>query len=99
MDHDRNLVAGLDRSLFPGRLYDGTRNPEGLSSNIPAVGTTLLGVLTGHWLRSGREKATVCFSYRSHWRARRCCWARLEPFVPDQQASVDEFVCAVQVAD
>jgi predicted acyltransferase len=61
MDQDRNLVAWLDRSLFPGRLYDGTRDPEGLISNLPAVGTTLLGVLTGHWLCSGREKATIVF--------------------------------------
>jgi len=61
MDQDRNLVAWLDRSLFPGRLYDGTRDPEGLISNIPAVGTTLLGVLTGHWLLSGREKASIVF--------------------------------------
>jgi predicted acyltransferase len=61
MEQDRNLVAWLDRSLFPGRLYDGTRDPEGLISNIPTVGTTLLGVLTGHWLRSGREKATIVF--------------------------------------
>jgi len=61
MDQDRNLVAWVDRSLFPGRLYDGTRDPEGLISNIPAVGTTLLGVLTGHWLLSGREKATIVF--------------------------------------
>jgi predicted acyltransferase len=59
MDPDRNLVAWLDRSLFPGRLYDITRDPEGLISNIPALGTTLLGVLTGHWLRSGREKAAI----------------------------------------
>jgi len=61
MDQDRNLVAWVDRSLFPGRLYDGTRDPEGLISNIPAVGMTLLGVLTGHWLLSGREKATIVF--------------------------------------
>jgi predicted acyltransferase len=61
MDQDRNLVAWLDRSLFPGRLYDGTRDPEGLISNLPAMGTTLLGVLTGQWLCSGREKATIVF--------------------------------------
>jgi predicted acyltransferase len=61
MDQNRNLVAWLDRSLFPGRLYDGTRDPEGIISNIPALGTTLLGVLTGHWLRSGHSKAAMVF--------------------------------------
>ena len=53
MDPNRNLVAWLDRRLFMGHLYNGTRDPEGLLSTIPAIGTTLIGVLTGHWLRSG----------------------------------------------
>ena len=47
MDQDRNLMAWLDRSLFPGRLYDGTRDPEDLIGNLPATGTTLLGGLLG----------------------------------------------------
>ena len=59
MDQTGNLVAWLDRTLFPGRLYDGIRDPEGLISNIPALGTTLLGVLTGHWLRSGEAKNRI----------------------------------------
>jgi predicted acyltransferase len=54
MDPDRNLVAWLDRILFPGRLYNGTRDPEGIISTIPAVGTVLLGVITGQLLRTNR---------------------------------------------
>jgi len=54
MDPERNLVAWLDRTLFPGRLYNGMRDPEGIISNLPAIGTVLLGVLTGQWLRSQR---------------------------------------------
>lgn len=57
VDPDHNLVAWLDRRLFMGHLYNGTRDPEGLLSTIPAIGTTLIGVLTGHWLRS-RANAT-----------------------------------------
>jgi predicted acyltransferase len=34
-----------------GRIYD----PEGLLSTIPAIATTLSGVLAGHWLRARRE--------------------------------------------
>jgi predicted acyltransferase len=34
-----------------GKVYD----PEGLLSTIPAIATTLLGVLTGQWLRAERE--------------------------------------------
>jgi predicted acyltransferase len=52
LDSNRNLTAYLDRYIFPGRLIDGVSDPEGLLSTLPAVGTTLLGVLTGMWLRS-----------------------------------------------
>ncbi len=52
MDPERNIVAWLDRKLLMGRLYDKVRDPEGLISTIGAIGTTLMGVLTGHWLRS-----------------------------------------------
>jgi predicted acyltransferase len=51
MDQVQNLPAWLDRKLFTGHLYDGNRDPEGLIHTIPAIGTTLIGVLTGHWLR------------------------------------------------
>lgn len=52
LDKDANIVAWLDRHMFPGRLYEGVRDPEGLLSNIPAFATTLLGMLAGIWLRS-----------------------------------------------
>jgi len=52
LDPDRNLVAWLDRKLLMGHLYEGTRDPEGLISTIPAVATSLLGLLTGKSLRT-----------------------------------------------
>ena len=52
LDPDRNLAAWLDRKLLIGHLYEATRDPEGLLSTIPALATTLIGVLTGDWLRS-----------------------------------------------
>ena len=52
LDPDRNLAAWLDRKLLAGHLYDVTRDPEGVISTIPAITTTLLGLLTGNWLRS-----------------------------------------------
>jgi predicted acyltransferase len=53
LDHDGNIVAWLDRHIFSAKhLYEGTRDPEGLLSTIPALGTTLIGVLTGLFLRS-----------------------------------------------
>jgi predicted acyltransferase len=51
LDRDTNWVAFLDRKIFPGRLYERVRDPEGLLSNIPALATLLLGVLAGQWLR------------------------------------------------
>ena len=56
LDHDANIVAWLDRHIFSApHLYERTRDPEGLLSTIPAVGTTLLGLLTGLFLRSPRS--------------------------------------------
>ena len=57
LDPDRNLVAWLDRKLLWGHLYEGTRDPEGLLSTIPAVATCVIGLLTGGWLRSYRSLA------------------------------------------
>lgn len=55
LDRDGNLAAWVDRAMFaPQHLYERTRDPEGLLSTIPAVGTALLGVLTGIWLKSER---------------------------------------------
>ena len=58
LDPDRNLVAWLDRRLLAGHLYDHTRDPEGLISTIPALATSLLGLLTGDWLRGPRPAKT-----------------------------------------
>ncbi len=58
LDPDRNLAAWLDRQLLAGHLYEGTRDPEGVLSTVPAVATSLLGMLTGQWLRSARSAKT-----------------------------------------
>ncbi|MEO8605685.1 MAG: heparan-alpha-glucosaminide N-acetyltransferase domain-containing protein [bacterium] len=46
--HD--LGAGLDRELMHGHLFHATWDPEGLLSTLPAIATTLFGVLAGDWL-------------------------------------------------
>src|SRR3954462_8891673 len=63
MDMHQNLVSWLDRQLFPHHLYrdlpdHNVRDPEGLLSDLPAIGTALIGVLAGLWLRSRRSVAT-----------------------------------------
>jgi predicted acyltransferase len=60
LDENQNIVAWLDRQLMPGHLYEDSplhnaRDPEGLLSDIPALGTALLGLLTGLWLRAPRS--------------------------------------------
>ncbi len=48
-----NIGAAIDRRLFGPHLYRGGRwDPEGLLSSVPAIATTLLGVLTGLWLQT-----------------------------------------------
>ena len=50
-----NLAAYLDRKLMSGHLWEGTRDPEGVLSTLPAIATALCGVLAGEWLRSDRN--------------------------------------------
>jgi len=59
MDPEHNITAWLDRRLFMGHLYNGTRDPEGILHTIPAIGTTLIGLLTGHWLLTRRSVKTI----------------------------------------
>ncbi len=47
-----NLGAYIDRAVQYGHLYRVTWDPEGLLSNIPAIGTILLGSLVGELLSS-----------------------------------------------
>ncbi len=55
LDRDANLAAWVDRHIFSAsHLYEHTRDPEGLLSTIPALATTLLGLLAGIWLRTQR---------------------------------------------
>jgi len=58
LSKEGSIASFVDRVILrqhiwkQGRVYD----PEGLLSTIPAVVTTLLGILTGHWLRSERSR-------------------------------------------
>lgn len=63
LDKDQNIVAWADRQLMPGHLYEDTplhsaRDPEGLLSDIPAIGTTLIGLLAALWLSGNRMART-----------------------------------------
>jgi predicted acyltransferase len=47
-----NLAAFIDRALLSGHIYTKSFDPEGILSTLPAIATTLCGVLAGHWLRT-----------------------------------------------
>ncbi len=58
---ETNLGAWLDRLLLDGHLWSQSKtwDPEGLLSTLPAIGTGLLGVLTGTWLQSDHPKSEI----------------------------------------
>lgn len=51
MTQSCSLAGWLDRKLMLGHLYRRDFDPEGLLSTFPAIATTLLGTLTGEFLR------------------------------------------------
>jgi predicted acyltransferase len=51
-----NLAAYVDTLVLKGHLLRKTSDPEGLLSTIPALATTLSGILAGHWLRTARRE-------------------------------------------
>jgi predicted acyltransferase len=51
---DQNLANWIDAHYLPGRLWDTSRDPEGMLSTLPAIGTCLLGVFAGLALRDIR---------------------------------------------
>jgi predicted acyltransferase len=50
----------VDRQLLAGHLWKVSRtwDPEGLFSTLPAIATTLMGLLAGEWLRSARDSTS-----------------------------------------
>jgi len=51
-----NLAAYIDRLFLTGHMWRKFWDPEGLLSTLPAVASTLLGILAGHWLRSNQAQ-------------------------------------------
>jgi len=55
LEPGKNFAAWVDSIFLRGHMwsyYDQAWDPEGIVSTIPAIATTLFGVLTGQWLRS-----------------------------------------------
>ena len=54
-----NFASYIDRSIMPGKLYLGIHDPEGLVSTIAAIGTGLLGILAGNFIKKNGPKAST----------------------------------------
>lgn len=54
LEAETNLGAWLDRTLLGGHLWSQSKvwDPEGLLSSIPAIATSISGILTGLWLKT-----------------------------------------------
>lgn len=59
LDVERNLAHYVDWTVLGAHNYAGTKtwDPEGIVSTLPAIATTLLGVMAGHILRLKRDLA------------------------------------------
>lgn len=51
-----NLAAWVDGYLLPGRMWQGSWDPEGLLSTLPAIATGITGMLTGKILLSETQR-------------------------------------------
>lgn len=52
LDLEGNLAAYTDRAILGAHTWKPGWDPEGPLSTLPAIATTLMGVLAGAWLRS-----------------------------------------------
>ena len=60
-----NIAAWLDTKYLPGRMWQGTWDPEGILSTFPSFATTITGMLVGHLIHAKftqQEKAGFLMS-------------------------------------
>ena len=49
-----NFASYFDRNVLPGKLSRGIHDTVGLFNNIPAIGNSLAGIITGIYLQKGK---------------------------------------------
>lgn len=57
LEPGKNIVAWFDSRFLPGKMWQGTWDPESILSIIPSSATTLTGILAGHLLISNKQPA------------------------------------------
>jgi predicted acyltransferase len=84
-----SIASFVDRKVLGNHIWKGgdkIYDPEGILSTFPAVATTLLGVLAGHWLRRRNddyEKVAGLFVAGAAGVVAGWCW---NPFFPINKA-------------
>ena len=83
-ERGNNLASWLDGRLLAGHMWAVTKrwDPEGILSTLPAISTTLSGVLAGMWLtteRAPRERATALIAAGAAAAATGSLWHLLMP--------------------
>jgi len=58
-----NVAAWLDRAVLGRHVWKVSRvyDPEGMLSTLPAIATTLIGMLAGRWVRGERPPYTTAY--------------------------------------
>lgn len=57
LEKGTNIAAWLDQLILGNHVWSYSKpwDPEGILSTMPAIVTTLLGIITGHWLKSDKD--------------------------------------------
>ncbi len=55
LEPGKNLAAWIDSVVIPLRMYQGTWDPEGLLSTLPAIATGITGMLAGQLLKQDMD--------------------------------------------
>lgn len=61
LEPGQNLAAWVDSLYLPGRMWQGTWDPEGILSTFPSIATGMTGMLAGRWMMTDRspEEKTI----------------------------------------
>lgn len=61
LEPGKNLAAWIDQLYLPGKMWQGTWDPEGILSTFPAIATGIMGMLIGNILVSSLtlERKTI----------------------------------------
>lgn len=84
-----NLCWYIDSNLLAGHTWSGAPvpgfDPEGIFSTLPAIATTLFGLLTGHFLRANLEREE-----RTAWMFTGGCFVLLVGLVMDNWLPINK---------